>query len=110
VTRCAFCGHHFPDGDECDEPPIDTCERALNHNPAAAYRQSVAAHDEAQAAHREARADFAANRISAESYAAARAEWAAACEAFEAAYDRAVAAGEALRSDHADRPASPHHR
>ena len=110
MSRCTFCGHHFQDGDECDSPPIDTCERALNHNPAHAYAAAVAAHDEAVRAHREARFDFSHHRITEASYAAARAEWAVACDAFEEAYDCAIAAGVAMDTDHAARPASPHHR
>ena len=110
MTRCAFCGHHFPEGEGCDAPPVDTCERALNHDPACAYAAAVAAQDIAERAHREARFDFSHHRITEASYAAARAEWAAACAAFEAAYDIAQAAGVALVTDHAARPASPHHR
>jgi hypothetical protein len=71
------------------------------------YAAAVAAHDAARIRRRAITSDPRSTR---EQCAAAVFEWAAACEAFEAAYDRAVAAGEALRSDHADRPASPHHR
>lgn len=78
--------------------------------PARAYQQAVAAQDIAERAHREARFDFSHHRITEASYRAARAEWAAACEAFEEAYDCAIAAGVAMDTDHAARPASPHHR
>ena len=107
MTRCAFCGHHFPKGEGCDTAPIDTCERALNHNPTAAYATAVAAQDIAERAHREARFDFSHHRITEASYRAARAEWAESCAAFEEAYDCAIAAGVPMDTDHATRPSSP---
>lgn len=108
MTRCAFCGAHL--ADPCESAPIDTCERALNHDPRRAYALALDAMETARVARREASARFDRREIDRTELRRAQDAWREACAEFERAHDDAVAAGVPIADDHAARPPSPHRR